>query len=161
MVSQRTIESFVGFFLLLALLALMVLAFKVSGLTSFFREPGYEVSAYFDEVGQLKIRSAVKIGGVTVGEVTRITLDAKTFQAVVKMQIHKKVDDIPTDSSFSIMTAGLLGDNYVAITPMYGTEFLKEGSVIRNTHPAIILEKMIGQLMFKLGNNNTQTGEKK
>ncbi len=165
MLSQRTIESFVGLFLVFAITALLVLAFKVSGLTSFFKQEGYVVTAEFDDIGQLKVRSTVKIGGVTIGEVTQIKLDPTTFKAVVSMLIHSNMKDIPTDSSASILTAGLLGDNYVAITPMYAGEFLKDGGQIKETHSAMILEKLIGQLMFKLGNSDNKTatdnGEKK
>jgi phospholipid/cholesterol/gamma-HCH transport system substrate-binding protein len=166
MLSQRTIETSVGTFLLIAILGLMTLAFKVSGLTSFLQEPGYMVTAPFDEVGQLKVRAAVKMGGVTIGEVTGIKLDPATFKAIVSMRINTSVNDIPSDSSMSIMTAGLLGDNYIAVTPMYGTDFLKQGSQIQDTHSAMILEKLIGQLMFKLSNSNksgsdTTKGEKK
>jgi phospholipid/cholesterol/gamma-HCH transport system substrate-binding protein len=168
MLSQRNIDIFVGLFLLAATLGLITLAFKVSGLTSFFQEPGYTVTADFDDIGQLKVRAAVKMGGVTVGEVTGINLDPTSFKAIVKMRIHAAVNEIPDDSSASIMTAGLLGDNYVAITPMYGTEFLKNGSQIQETHSAMILEKLIGQLIFKVTgsstdskNNSHTTGAKK
>ena len=149
--SQRAIESFVGLFILVAISALIVLAFKVSGLTSFFQESGYAVTATFDEIGGLKLRAPVKVGGVTVGEVTSITLDPATFKAVVKLHIYNKYNDLPSDSSASILTAGLLGDNYIALTPMYSPEVLKEGSTIDYTHPAIILERLIGQLLFKVG----------
>jgi len=152
MLSQRIVESFVGLFLIAAILALLVLAFKVSGLTSFFKTEGYAITAAFDDIGQLKVRSTVKIGGVTVGEVTGIKLDPTTFKAVVTMQIHSKVNDIPNDSSAAILTAGLLGDNYVAISPMYSTVFLKNNDEIQDTHSAMILEKLIGQLLFKIGN---------
>lgn len=164
MVSQRTLESFVGLFLLAAITAFILLAFKVSGLTSFFKEQGYSVTATFDDIGQLKERSAVKIGGVTVGEVTRIHLDPVTFKAIVNMHINSNVNDIPTDSSAAILTSGLLGDNYIAITPMYSSEYLKQGSEIQETHSAMILEKLIGQFLFNVGktgkdDKKTKTGE--
>jgi phospholipid/cholesterol/gamma-HCH transport system substrate-binding protein len=160
MLSERTTESVVGIFLLAAMAALIILAFKISGLTSFFKPEGYDVTAVFDEIGQLKVRAPIKMGGVTIGEVTDIQLDPITFKAVVHMRINQKINTIPTDSSASILTAGLLGDNYVAITPMYNTDYLKQGSEIEETHPAIILEKLIGQFMFKIGNTastNTET----
>lgn len=160
MVSQRTIEFTVGLFVLAALGALVILAFKVSGLTSFFRVPGYQVSALFDDVGQLKPRAAVKISGVTVGEVTDIHLDPATFKAKVSLYIHENVNHIPDDSSAAIMTAGLLGDNYIEITPMYSDVFLKEGSQIEETHSAMILEKLIGQLLFKV-NGGSESQSKK
>jgi phospholipid/cholesterol/gamma-HCH transport system substrate-binding protein len=152
MLSQRTIESCVGLFLLAAILALITLAFKVSGLTSFFKSAGYDVVANFDDIGQLKVRSPVKIGGVLVGEVSAINLDPASFKAVVKLHINYKFKAIPEDSSVSILTAGLLGDNYVAINPEYSQVFLKNGSVIQDTHSAMILEKLIGQLIYKLSN---------
>lgn len=157
MLSQRTIETFVGLFLLAAILALILLAFKVSGLTSFFKQPGYTVTAQFDDIGQLKVRAAVKMGGVTIGEVSGITLDPTTFKASVQMRINSNVDNIPSDSSASILTAGLLGDNYIAITPMYANDFLKNGSRIQDTHPAMILEKLIGQFMYKINSSSSSS----
>lgn len=146
-------ETFVGLFLLAAIGALMVLAFKVSGLTSFFKTEGYNVTAAFDDIGQLKVRAAVKISGVTVGEVNSIRLDPTTYKAVVTLHINSNVKDIPDDSAASILTAGLLGDNYIEIAPMYSTTFLKNGSEIQETHAAMILEKLIGQFLFKIGNS--------
>src|SRR3990167_3512176 len=127
MLPQRLIESLVGLFLLFALAALTVLALKVSGLTSLFPTKSYVVSAAFDEVGGLKVRSPVKIGGVQIGEVVKIDLDPTTFKAIVSMQIDDQFNDIPDDSSVGIYTAGLLGDNYVAMTPMYSKTYLKNG----------------------------------
>jgi phospholipid/cholesterol/gamma-HCH transport system substrate-binding protein len=152
MLSQRTLESFVGLFLLASIAALMLLAFKVSGLTSFFKGAGYDVTAQFDDIGGLKVRAPVKIGGVLIGEVSAISLDPSTFRAVVTMHIENRFDHIPNDSSVGILTAGLLGDNYLAITPMYSTDFLKNGSIIEDTHSAMILEKLIGQLIYKVSN---------
>lgn len=154
MLSQKTVESFVGLFVLSAIIALLVLAFKVSGLTSFFKAEGYYVTAQFDDIGQLKVRASVKIGGVTIGEVTGIKLEPASFRAKVTMLINSKMQDIPNDSSASILTAGLLGDNYIAITPMYSNEYLKEGSQIQETHSAMILEKLIGQLVYKVTGSN-------
>lgn len=159
MLSQRTVESFVGLFLLAAITSLLILAFKVSGLTTFFKTGGYNVTAEFDDIGQLRVRAAVKIGGVTVGEVSKINLDRTTFKALVTLHIHDNVNDIPEDSSASILTAGLLGDNYIALTPMYSNTFLKNGSEIKDTHSAMILERLIGQMMYKLTNSNSDSKE--
>lgn len=160
MLSQRTLESMVGLFLMAAIGALIVLAFKVSGLTSFFKHDGYDVIAQFDEIGALKVRGPVKIGGVTVGEVSRIHLDPESYKAIVTLRIDDGVKDIPADSTASILTSGLLGDNYVALTPMYSKEFLKEGSEIEETHSAMILEKLIGQFIYKMGNSNSSNDKK-
>lgn len=165
MLSQRTVETWVGLFLLATMAALMMLAFKVSGLTSFFKREGYDITAEFDDIGQLKVRGPVKIGGVTIGEVSGIHLDPTTYKAVVTMRIDAGVKDIPKDSSASILTAGLLGDNYIAVTPMYSQDFLANGNRIESTHSAMILEKMIGQFLFSAGGSdkdkskNTQNGE--
>jgi phospholipid/cholesterol/gamma-HCH transport system substrate-binding protein len=153
MLPQRLIESLVGLFMLLAIIALTVLAFKVSGLTNLFPPKSYTVSALFDDIGGLKIRSPIKIGGVQIGEVSEIDLDPVTFKAVVKMQIEDQFGDIPDDSSAGIYTSGLLGDNYIAITPMYSKNFLKQGGQLAFTHSAMILEKLIGQFIYKMGNN--------
>jgi len=150
MLSQRTIEIGVGLFLLTAFAALLILAFRVSGLTSFFDTKTYQVTAAFDDIGQLKIRSAVKIDGVNVGEVSSIHLDTTTFKAIVTMNINQKMNQIPDDSSAAILTAGLLGDNYIALTPMYSQTFLENGSEITDTHSAMILEKLIGQFIFNI-----------
>lgn len=154
MLPQRLIESLVGLFLILAMIALAVLAFKVSGLTSLFPEKTYTITADFDDIGGLKVRSPVKIGGVQIGEVSVITLNPTTFKAVVSMNIRDEYNDIPDDSSARILTAGLLGDNYVAITPMYNTTFLKNGSQIQYTNSAMILEKLIGQFIYKLNSSD-------
>lgn len=158
MLPQRLIEGLVGLFLLFAIIALTVLAFKVSGLTSFFPEKSYTVTALFDDIGGLKVRSPIKIGGVQIGEVGSIGLDSITFKAVVKMHIKAQYNDIPDDSSAGIYTAGLLGDNYISITPMYNKTFLKDGSHIQMTHSAMVLEKLIGQLIYKIGNNGSKNG---
>lgn len=161
MLSQRSVETFVGLFLLAAIGALLILAFKVSGLTSFFTTEGYRVTANFDDIGQLKVRAAVKMSGVAIGEVSDIRLDPTTYKAIVTLHINSKVKDIPDDSSAAILTAGLLGDNYIEISPMYSATFLKNNSQIQETHSAMILEKLIGQFLFKIGNNNTKSSDDK
>ena len=137
-------------FLLLAIIALTILAFKVSGLTALFPAKSYFVTAAFDDIGGLKIRSPVKIGGVQIGEVTHIQLDPITFKAIVKLRIDDRYHTIPNDSSAGIFTSGLLGDNYIAITPMYNKVTLKNSSRIQFTSSAIILEKLIGQFLYRI-----------
>lgn len=151
---QRLTETLVGCFILLAIISLVLLALKVSGLTSFFPEKSYTVTASFDDIGGLKVRAPVKIGGVQVGEVAAIKLDPVTFKASVKLAINKQVNEIPDDSTAGILTAGLLGDNYIEIVPLYSQSFLKDGGQIQITHSAMILEKLIGQLIYKLGNSS-------
>lgn len=161
MLPQRLVESLVGLFLIFALIALSVLAFQVSGLSSLFPTRAYTITAPFDEIGGLKVRATVKIGGVQIGEVSAIQLDPRTYKAIVSMRINNQYSDIPDDSSAAILTAGLLGDNYVAITPMYSQTFLKNNGQIQYTHPAMVLEKLIGQFMYKMGNSDSQKGDTK
>lgn len=160
MLPQRVIESLVGLFLLFAIAALTVLAFKVSGLTSLFPEKTYRITAAFDDIGGLKVRAPVKIGGVQIGEVMNISLDPATFKAIATLEIQSRYNDIPNDSTAGILTAGLLGDNYIEIIPMYSPTFFKDGDKIQYARSAMILEKLIGQLIYKLGNsdNNTSNG---
>jgi phospholipid/cholesterol/gamma-HCH transport system substrate-binding protein len=161
MLPQRLIESLVGLFLLVAVTAMAVLAFKVSGLTNLFPTKSFVVTAAFDDIGGLKVRSPVKLGGVQVGEVSAIELDPATFKAIVKLKIEDQFNEIPDDSSAGIYTAGLLGDNYIAITPMYSKTSLKNGSKIQYTNSAMILEKLIGQFIYKVSNgNNSDNGDK-
>ncbi len=167
MLSQRWVETFVGLFLLFACTALIVLALKVSGLTSLFPDKTYTVTAAFDDIGGLKVRAPIKMSGVQIGEVSQINLDRSTFKAIVTMHIYDKFRDIPDDSSAGIYTAGLLGDNYIALTPMYSSNYLKDGSEIEITRSAMILEKLIGQFMYKISNsgdskstNSNGSGEK-
>ena len=161
MLPQRFVEICVGFFLLFMLVSLSFLALKVSGLTHFFPEESYIVTANFEDIGGLKVNAPVKIGGVQVGEVLQVALDPLTFKAKVSMRIFNRYQDIPDDSSARILTAGLLGDNYVALTPMYHQTYLKNGSEIQFTNSAMVLEKLIGQFMYKMshGDNGKNSGE--
>ncbi|MBA3660689.1 MAG: outer membrane lipid asymmetry maintenance protein MlaD [Gammaproteobacteria bacterium] len=159
MLSQRLIEILVGLFILLMFITLSLLAFKVSGLTQLFPVKTYLIKASFDDIGGLKVRAPVKIGGVQIGEVDNIKLNHQTFKADVSLRIASQYNDIPDDSSAGIFTAGLLGDNYVAISPMYNQTFLKEGSEIQFTHSAMVLEKLIGQLIYKVGSGSSDKVE--
>lgn len=142
--------------MLAGMLALLMLALKVSGLTAYMGKQGYLVTANFDNVGGLKLRSPVTIAGVRIGEVADIQLDKNTFKALVTLRINSNQDKIPEDSSASILTQGLLGANYISLTPGYEENNLKNGSQIENTHPALILENLIGQLLFSLKNSGNK-----
>ena len=148
---ERKIEVLVGCFMLAAIAALLVLALKVSGLSNYVAGTSYQLTANFDNIGDLKPRAPVTIGGVRIGQVGSINLDTTTFKAVVTMHINSNQRSIPQDSSASIFTEGLLGSNYISITPGYEQAVLKEGDKIAVTHPAIILENLIGQLLFSVG----------
>jgi phospholipid/cholesterol/gamma-HCH transport system substrate-binding protein len=147
---ERTVEIIVGFFVLAGILALLVLALKVSGLSMSVGGHSYQVTARFDNIGSLKPRAPVTMAGVRVGEVTNIYLDPATFKAIATLQINASQNKIPSDTSASILTQGLLGANYISLNPGYSETFLKNGDRIQNTHPAIILENLIGQFLFSV-----------
>ncbi len=147
------IEVAVGFFIVAALLALIVLAFKVSGLTQVGNGSYYVIKADFDNIGDLKVRAPVTVSGVKVGRVSGIKLDSQTFRAIVTLQIQNWFNKLPIDTSASILTQGLLGSNYISLSPGYEEKLLHPGQHIETTHSALILENLVGQLMFNLTND--------
>ena len=145
--SKKGIETLVGAFVLLGLLGLVFLALQAANLASFGARDSYVVSARFDNIGGLKARSPVRSAGVTVGRVTSISLDPKTFQGLVVMELDKDVA-FPKDSSAKILTAGLLGDQYIGIEPGADEKNLAAGDVIKQTQSAVVLENLISQFLF-------------
>ncbi len=151
------IEMLVGLFVLMGILSLCALAFKVSGLMDLTNESaGYNVTAAFTEVGGLKPRARVAVAGVPVGRVLSIKLDEKAFQAIVTMRVDANVNRLPTDTIASIATSGLIGDNYVMLSPGADDTYLKEGSRIELTDPAIVLERLIGQFLYRSGQSDKE-----
>ena len=145
---KRSIETLVGLFVLLGILGLLFLALKAANLGSFTSSADtYTLTAKFDNIGGLKVRAPVRSAGVTVGRVTSITLDPKTYQGVVKLDMQRGVQ-FPSDSSARILTSGLLGDQYVGIEPGGDEKNLGAGDVIKQTQSAVVLENLIGQFLF-------------
>lgn len=143
-------EFAVGVFMVLGISSLLMLALQVSGLSDFFREDsGYKIQLEFANLGGLKIRSKVSVAGVPIGRVIDISLNRQTYNADVLVSIDKKHDNIPLDTRASIMTAGLLGDNYIGLTPGFEEEYLKEGDKIdvESTDSAVILEQLISKFV--------------
>ncbi len=154
------IEIMVGFLLLLSIVALSFLAFKVSGLKSYVNKPEtYLVHAEFDDIGNLKERASIRLAGVRIGQVVKIHLNPETFRADVVMAIYRK-NNLPIDSSLRILTEGLLGTNYLALTPGYSDQSLKEGARIEETHSAMILENLIGQLLYRFKDDDKKDQKK-
>jgi len=149
--NHRVLEFVVGCFMLLGLLALLFLALKVSGLSNFWHDNSYQVNATFTNIGDLKARAPVTVAGVKVGYVKAIKLEPSNFRADVVMAINNNFHDLPVDSSASIYTQGLLGSNYISLTPGFESQTLRDGSRIQTTHSALILENLIGQFMYKIG----------
>jgi phospholipid/cholesterol/gamma-HCH transport system substrate-binding protein len=145
--SKRSIEIMVGLFVLLGLAAVVFLALKAANLTSLSGGDTYTLTARFDNIGGLKTRAPVRSAGVVVGRITAISLDAKTYQGVVTMELNKGFD-FPKDSSAKILTAGLLGDQYIGIEPGGDLANFVAGDTIKQTQSAVVLENLIGQFLF-------------
>ncbi len=148
MLQSRTVEIGVGAFVALGLAALLMLAMKVSNLADDSRGRGYTVTARFDNVGGLKVRSPVTMSGVRIGRVTGISFDSDLYVAVVEMSIAPQYDRIPADTSASIFTAGLLGEQYIGLDAGGGEAFLADGDEIDLTQSALVLEQVIGQFLY-------------
>ena len=145
---NRILEIWVGLFMIAGLVALVYLATQVSGLTNLTGSV-YRLTAEFDNIGALKARAPVRVAGVTIGRVESINLDGKNYRAKVKLLIEQG-NKLPRDTSAQILTEGILGSNYVSLTPGFEEVALNGGGVIETTHSALILENMIGQLLFKV-----------
>ncbi len=144
----KSIELSVGIFVGAGLAALFMLAMQASNLSSLSSDGFYEVSARFDNIGGLRVKSAVKVSGVKVGQVKEIDYDSSTFEAVVTMQVEEKYSQFPRDTIASIFTSGLLGEQYVALEPGGDEKLLENQSEIRLTQSAMVLEQLIGQFLF-------------
>lgn len=149
--SNRKVEVLVGAFIAAGIAAFLFLALSVANTGSLSNGETYRLYAKFDNIGGLKVRSPIKVGGVVVGRVAEINLDTQSFMAVVSMDISKEYKDFPETSSISILTAGLLGEQYLGLEPgfmMDGIETLGEGAYIQDTKSALVLEELIGQFLF-------------
>lgn len=143
--------------MLLGLLALLVLVMKVSGISNLVANKGYRVTAEFTDIGGLRVRAPVTVAGVRIGEVTRIELQPGELNARVTMLLRNDKPIPYEDSSARILTEGLIGSNYISIVPGFDDEegskdhpYLREGDVIAKTQEAVILENLIGQLLFNI-----------
>lgn len=145
---MRTVEIGVGAFMLAGLAALIVLALNVSGLSLSEQGTGYKVYARFENIGGLTPRAKVSMSGVQIGQVTAIRIDPEMLMAEVEMEIFDGVDYLTTDSSASILTAGLLGEQYIGIVPGADEEVLRDGDYIEDTQSALVLEELIGKFLF-------------
>lgn len=148
MQNSRTVEIWVGVFVALGFGALFTLAMKVSNIAALGDANGYPVVANFQNIAGLREKAQVTMAGVQVGRVTRVTLDPQSFEARVEMTIRPEFDNIPADSSASILTSGLLGEKYVGLEPGGALESLQPGDEFMLTQSALVLERIIGQFMF-------------
>lgn len=148
--NNKTVELLVGVFIIAGIAALLVLALKVSGLNYYPGQNTYQLTASFDNIGGLKVRAPVRLAGVQIGEVKAIAIEPKTFKAVVTLAIDSKHDQLPADTAANIQTEGLLGSNFIALSPGYAEDFLKNDDRIEVTHSALILENLIGQFLYNV-----------
>ncbi|MDR0806552.1 MAG: outer membrane lipid asymmetry maintenance protein MlaD [Enterobacteriaceae bacterium] len=159
MQSKKT-EIWVGIFMLIGLCSLLFLCLKVADVKSMGSEPTYRLYASFDNIGGLKIRSPVRVGGVLVGRVAEIGLDEKTYFPRVAIDMQQRFNHIPDTSSLSIRTSGLLGEQFLALNVGFeddemGTSILKDGDTIKDTKSAMVLEDLIGQFLYKSGDDKS------
>ena len=156
MVSKK-IELMVGFFVALGILALLGLSLKVANSGISGNGETYNLYAKFDNIGGLKVRSPIKVGGVVVGRVSEISLDEDDYTPVVTLNIYAQYHSFSEATSVAILTAGLLGEQYIGLQPGFiddsvGT--LEPGDYIEDTKPALVLEELIGQFLFSQGSGD-------
>ena len=144
---RKTIDVWVGLFVILGLAALVFLALKAGNMSTISFEKTYAVSAKFDNIGGLKPQAPVKSAGVVVGRVGGIQFDDKTFQALVTLQLEAGYK-FPKDSSLKILTAGLLGEQYIGIEPGGDLNNLANGDRISRTQSATVLEDLINRFIY-------------
>jgi len=144
----RMMELSVGAFLIAGALALLMLALNVSGLNLSEGKQSYTVYARFENIGGLTPRSRVTMSGVLIGKVVSIRLDEEQLMALVEMEIDKDVNFLSIDSSASILTAGLLGEKYIGVTPGAEDDMMKHGDFFEDTQSALVLEELVGKFLF-------------
>lgn len=151
MQQTRAVEIGTGLFVLMGMSALFFLTTQTTGGDRFSADDTFEVQANFDNVGSLKPRAPVSMSGVTIGRVTEVSFDPVTLRANVKVIIDSQYDKIPDDSDASILTAGLLGSQYIGLQAGGSDTYLENGSEIYFTQSAIVLENLIGKFLVNSG----------
>ena len=145
----RTQDTLVGLFVAAGIVALFFLSLQVSNIRSFMPADTYVITARFSNSGGLKVKSPVSLAGVRIGRVSNIYIDKETYESVVEMSIESKYDTLPEDTSATIYTAGLLGEQYINLDPGGSFDYLKNGGRIEITQSAIVLEEVIGRFLFQ------------
>ncbi|MCO6508095.1 MAG: outer membrane lipid asymmetry maintenance protein MlaD [Snodgrassella sp.] len=157
---KNSLEMLVGLFVLIGIVAILFLSFRVAGGNGIgSAQPSYTVTASFNDIGGLKAQAPVKIAGVVIGRVDKIVLDTKDYQAKVTLKIDKKYQ-LSTDTSAQILTSGLLGDQYIGLSPGGDPDNLTDGSEIYLTGSALVLEQLIGKFMTNFAEGNAKSDNK-
>lgn len=152
---SKALELLVGLFFSLGVAAVFILTFRVASLSGAGEGASYEISADFENIGGLKPGAAVTLAGVRIGRVRGIVIDRDSFEAKVTMRIADSYDNIPQDTSASILTAGLLGEQYIGLSPGGEDAVLAQGDVIKFTQSALVLENLIGQFVANMGSGSS------
>ncbi|MCK5479457.1 MAG: outer membrane lipid asymmetry maintenance protein MlaD [Methylococcales bacterium] len=147
MQNTKTQDTLVGVFVACSIVALFFMAMQISNLSSFSQDGAYTIIARFENSGGLKVRSPVSVAGVRIGRVANISIDKESYESIVAMDIDAQYN-LPDDTSASIFTAGLLGEQYVSLEPGGSEEFIEANGSIDITQSAIVLEEIIGQFLF-------------
>ncbi|MDV6315977.1 outer membrane lipid asymmetry maintenance protein MlaD [Idiomarina sp. HP20-50] len=153
---SRKTQLWVGVFVVVGVLALSFIALRAASGTMTTSGETYTLYAKFSNIGSLKVRSPVKVGGVVVGRVTNISLSGDYYEPLVEMSISKDYDEFSETSTLSVLTSGLLGEQYLGLEPGFiddSVGILKDGDMITDTKSALVLENLIGQFLFSQGNN--------
>ena len=158
MMKRKALDLWVGVFVAMGLGALLFLALKVGNLASFSAAEAYLIKANFDNIGGLKKRAPVKSAGVVVGRVEDIVFDTETYEATVAMSIDRRYG-FPKDTSAKILTAGLLGEQYVGLAAGGDTVKLKDGDKLKITQSAVVLENLISQFLFDKAADGSKDGK--
>ncbi|MEO7622768.1 MAG: outer membrane lipid asymmetry maintenance protein MlaD [Gallionella sp.] len=144
---RTTLDLWVGIFVVTGIAALVMLAMKVGNLSTYNMSETYQVHAYFSNIGGLKPKASIKSAGVLVGRVTDIKLDMKRYEADVVMSVDKRYQ-FPKDTFASILTSGLLGEQYIGLVPGGDNEMLQNGEQLKQTQSAVVLEDLISKFIY-------------
>jgi phospholipid/cholesterol/gamma-HCH transport system substrate-binding protein len=158
MMNRRTIDMWVGLFVMIGFGAVLFLALKVANLSSFSSAESYQVKAKFDNIGGLKIRAPVKVAGVVIGRVNDVRFENETFEAVVSFSVDKRYQ-FPRDTSAKILTSGLLGEQYIGLAAGGDTVNLKDGDTLKLTQSAVVLENLISQFLYSKAADSKEGGK--
>lgn len=153
--NTRYTEILVGLFIAVGLASLFMLAMKASNLNIYNDDSGYEITASFDDISGLKIKSPVTMSGVRIGRVSDIKFDSEIFEAVVKIRIESQYKTLPKDTSASIYTAGLLGEKYIGLEAGGDEENLQQGDKLKLTQSSLVLEKLISRFVDAFVNKDS------
>ena len=156
MQQTRTVELGTGLFALLGMGALFFLTTQTTGGDDFSADEVFEVTARFENVGSLRPRAPVAMSGVTIGRVTGIEFDPYSLEAIVTLDIDSRYDELPDDTDASILTAGLLGSQYIGLQAGGSDMYLEDGSEIMFTQSAIVLENLIGKFLVRGGSGDEE-----